>query len=89
MSKPRRQPAQRGKTTQRGYGWRYQQARRKLLASNPRCRWCGEPASTADHFPPLRSGGDWTRLVPSCQKSNAAHIAARKWDAQDYINPRW
>jgi len=61
-----------GNTTQRGYGRRYQQARKALLASNPLCHWgCGRPATTADHQPPIQVvGHPHLNLVPSCGKHN-------------------
>lgn len=59
-------------TTERGYGWRYQKARRALLASNPMCHWCKvKPATTADHEPPMHVvGGPHLMLVPSCGPCN-------------------
>jgi hypothetical protein len=32
-----------GTTTERGYGWSYQQARAKLLATATECWICGQP----------------------------------------------
>ncbi len=56
---------------QRGYGRAYRQARAALLASNPRCHWCPEPATTADHEPPLAMVGyNHLNLVPACETCN-------------------
>lgn len=58
-------------TTERGYGWQYQQARKKLLAGNPPCHWCGAPATTADHEPPIHVvGQEHLNLVPACAPCN-------------------
>ncbi len=55
----------------RGYGRAYRQAREALLASHPRCHWCGAPATTADHEPPISVVGHvHLNLVPACQKCN-------------------
>ncbi len=62
-------------TTERGYGWQYQQARARLLINNPPCHWCSEPATTADHEPPLHTVSDpslWAGvLLPACQPCNS------------------
>src|SRR5262245_36584972 len=61
----------------------YRRARRRLLAGGPEC-WvpgCNEPASIADHQPPLVShhhqgeGRGCCRLVPSCLR----HSAQQGW----------
>lgn len=61
-------------TTERGYGWAYQQARDRLLRSNRTCHWCGARATTADHDPPLMTAPDpssWRGvLVPACGPCN-------------------
>lgn len=57
-------------TTERGYGWQYQQARERLLRNNPRCHWCGAPATTADHVPPMAVAGPHLNLVPACGPCN-------------------
>jgi len=66
--------ADRPSSTARGYGADYRRARRQLLENNPSCWWCGRPATTADHDPPLssaRSPAEWIgRLVPACARCN-------------------
>lgn len=52
------------------YGTAYRKARTALLASNPRCHWCGEPATTADHEPPIEVAGLHMNLVPACAPCN-------------------
>ena len=53
------------------YGAAYRRARKKLLAENPFCHWCGAPATTADHEPPLSVvGRPHLNLVPACAKCN-------------------
>ncbi len=65
-----------GSTTDRGYGWAYQQARDALLASNPKCHWCPAPATTADHEPPIHVVGHaHLNLVPSCGPCNYSRQA--------------
>ncbi|MEJ7763872.1 MAG: hypothetical protein WKF86_00085 [Acidimicrobiales bacterium] len=67
----RRPWAHTGTTTQRGYGWAYQQARARLLATHPSCHWCGRPATTADHEPPMHVVGyPHLNLVPACGPCN-------------------
>jgi len=72
-----------GSTSRRGYGWVYQQARRRilgpsgggLLAKDPPCHWqgpnCTGVATTADHDPPIREvGHPHLSLVPACKACN-------------------
>jgi hypothetical protein len=64
-------------TTARGYGAAYRAARARLLASSPACWRCGEPATTADHVPPLRTFADpaeWRGVLrPACARCNYGH----------------
>ena len=69
-------------STARGYGAAYQAARRALLAAAPVC-WlpdCDQPATTADHQPPLRSFASpelWRgELRPACRRHNDGHATA-------------
>ncbi|MGH3499329.1 MAG: HNH endonuclease [Nocardioidaceae bacterium] len=64
----------RGTTTSRGLGWSHQQAARVILAGDPACYWCGEPATTADHLVPRSHGGhnDLSNYVPACKPCNDA-----------------
>ena len=56
---------------ERGYGRDYQAARAYLLKDNPPCHWCGAPATTADHEPPIHVvGHPHLNLVPACRKCN-------------------
>lgn len=53
------------------YGAAYRRARAALLASHPPCHWCGAPATTADHDPPLSVVGEnHLKLVPACKPCN-------------------
>ena len=63
--------AQRSPTTQAQNRY-YQRARRILLQHNPPCHWCGQPATTADHEPPIAHGGDHDHMVPACHGCNSA-----------------
>ena len=46
----------------------YLTARKQILAGNPACYWCGNPATEADHIIEHDRGGTDTtdNLVPSC-----------------------
>lgn len=61
--------ATRSPTTQ-AQNTHYQRARRLLLADDPPCHWCGKPATTADHEPPIAHGGDHNHMVPACAPCN-------------------
>lgn len=53
------------------YGAVYRRARAALLAGNPPCHWCGKPATTADHEPPVSvAGAGHLLLVPACAPCN-------------------
>lgn len=52
------------------YGQPYRKRRAQLLESNPRCHWCGQPATTADHLHAVIDGGADGPLVPSCAPCN-------------------
>lgn len=58
----------------------YYRERRRVLAGNPSCHWCGRPADTADHVVPVvRGGAHRGNLVPACERCNKSR--------QD--NPAW
>lgn len=64
--------------TNQAYGRRYRRARAILLADNPPCHWCGAPATTADHEPPLSEvGHPHMHLVPACKPCNLGHRRPR------------
>lgn len=64
--------------TKQAYGRRYRRARAALLANNPPCFWCGKPATTADHEPPLSVvGHPHMNLVPACRTCNLGHHRPR------------
>lgn len=56
------------------YPAEYQRNRATLLADEPPCHWCGQPATTADHITPRSHGGghDLGNLVPACGRCNTA-----------------
>jgi 5-methylcytosine-specific restriction endonuclease McrA len=51
----------------------YLKARKQILAGNPACHWCGQPATEADHLIEHDRGGTDTpdNLVPSCKPCNS------------------
>jgi len=58
--------------TTRAQDAEYHAERRRVLAGDPPCHWCGQPAKTADHVIPVaRGGGHVGNLVPCCQGCNA------------------
>ena len=62
----------------------YRRARRNILSGAPTCWRCGEPATTADHDPPLAyfPDGEWVGdLLPACAPCNfagGARVAAER-----------
>lgn len=53
----------------------YRAARQALLASNPQCHWCGQPATEADHLIEYDrnpdGNADLSQMVPSCKPCNS------------------
>ncbi len=76
-------------TTERGYGWRHQQMRKRVLAEEPLCRAClamepkrYTPATIADHIKPLAEGGtddrgNYQGLCGPCHDEKTQREAAR------------
>lgn len=64
----------RGNSTERGYGYGWQQRRAAFLKANPWCVVCGEKATDADHIVPKAMGGtdDDSNLQPMCHKHHSA-----------------
>ena len=44
-------------STQRGYGWAWQQLRVRVLQEEPACRLCGARSTEVDHIIPKARGG--------------------------------
>lgn len=76
-----------GKTTaERGYGWRWQQARRAFLSEHPLCRLCEEEgrvtaATVVDHITPHKGDealfwdrANWQSLCASHHSSDKQRI---------------
>ena len=66
MTRRRRRPP--GSTTTDGYGGAHVRARTDLLADGPPCWQCGQPATHADHVPPL----DYAAAVLGLSRREAA-----------------
>jgi 5-methylcytosine-specific restriction endonuclease McrA len=65
----------RGTTTARGYGWRWQKLSAAILRCDRHtCRYCGGHATTVDHITPKSKGGTdaWNNLVACCRKCNGS-----------------
>lgn len=65
------------KTSERGYGWRWQQARERFLSANPLCAMCAderrvELATVVDHIDPHRGDErlfwDESNWQPLCKR---------------------
>jgi 5-methylcytosine-specific restriction endonuclease McrA len=73
MTMPHRPRPSRRKlsTTQRGYGWDWQQLVRSFYGKP--CHYCGVPADTVDHVVSLADGGtsEPDNLVPACKDCNS------------------
>lgn len=75
------QHAGRGKTSERGYGWRWQKARAAYIERHPLCAECGRqgrtaPAKIVDHITPHKGDqslfwdeGNWQPLCRRCHDS--------------------
>lgn len=70
--------AQADDQSRRPSGWRryprgYRKNRAELLADQPDCVYCGNPADTADHLTPRVEGGthDIDNLAPACATCNS------------------
>ena len=76
--------ARRGTSAQRGYGHRWQQARRVFLSENPLCLACEKvgrltPATVVDHIDPHKGDaskfwnrGNWQPLCKPCHDTKTA-----------------
>jgi len=63
--------------------------RRRLLADNPACHWCGQPASEADHLIEHDRGGsdDLDNMVPACKTCNARR--GNRYKQAIFLRIRW
>ena len=78
---------QRGKTAERGYGWRWQQLRKRKLQHNPLCEACltkgiTQEAEEVHHVQPFQGIGDplrlrWDNLVAMCRPCHREETAGR------------
>ena len=68
----------RGSSTQRGYGYAWQQRRKEFIKTHPTCSKCSRPTTDVDHRVPKAQGGsdDDSNLQPLCSfhhKQKTAH----------------
>ena len=71
----RRRSAARGTRQQQGYGNDWLRLSRQVVERDGgTCRYCGGPATTADHVIPKSRGGsdDPSNLVAACRSCNSA-----------------
>ena len=54
--------------------WSWKRIRKRVLAAQPRCHWCGAAATQVDHLVPVALGGSnaLSNLVPACASCNAS-----------------
>jgi 5-methylcytosine-specific restriction endonuclease McrA len=59
----------------------YERERRRILATDPPCHWCGRPhAETVDHVIPVTAGGvHQGNLVPACGPCNFSRKDDPTW----------
>lgn len=67
-------------TTQRGYGWNWQQLRKVILAEEPLCRFCLERGETVaaqevDHIDGDSHNNDRANLRPLCRHCHLRRTA--------------
>jgi len=70
-----------GTSTEQGYGYHYQQARRRYLRDNPWCEdGCGRPADHTHHIIPAADGGghDADNLLALCKPCHAKRTGSRR-----------
>ncbi len=62
----------------RDYGAAWRAIRERVLAKEPACRHCGDPAVEVDHLVPLRLGGthDRSNLQALCRSCHSAKTAS-------------
>lgn len=72
-----RYDAQRGNSSQRGYGSQWARERARFLAAHPVCSVCGKRAVHVDHVVPKRRGGTdaWSNLQPLCASCHSRKTA--------------
>jgi 5-methylcytosine-specific restriction enzyme A len=78
---PRWYDDRRGSSTQRGYGYAWQQLRKQYLERYPLCRMCQRARATlVDHRIPKRQGGtdDEYNLQPLCTACHAIKTGMEK-----------
>lgn len=90
---------QRGTTTTKGYGTRWQRIRKRYLYAHPWCLLCSATATVADHFPLSRSQlvgrnvadpDAFEHLRPlctSCHNKQTAKHQPGGW-AAEHVKPR-
>lgn len=75
----------RGSSTQRGYGYAWQQFRLRYLRAHPLCVMrCGRPATDVDHKLPRAQGGsdDEGNLQALCSRCHKAKTARERLHAR-------
>jgi len=70
----------RGSSTQRGYGYAWQQRRKEFIKRHPFCVRCGKPTTDVDHVIPRSRGGsdDDRNLQPLCSRCHKQKTAREK-----------
>lgn len=70
----------RGSSTQRGYGYAWQQRRAAYIKAHPCCAWCGKPTTDVDHVIPRSRGGSDSdsNLQPLCGRCHKQKTARER-----------
>jgi 5-methylcytosine-specific restriction enzyme A len=70
--------------SRRGYGFAWQQLRRRYLRLHPECVTCGADATEVDHMLPLQDGGtndddNLQALCHACHSRKTLHESQARW----------
>lgn len=81
-------------TTERGYGWKWQQLRLRVLADEPLCRFCKDrgiikPAEEVDHIDGNSHNNDRENLRPLCHDCHQKRTAQDQAFGKHQWHPDW
>jgi 5-methylcytosine-specific restriction endonuclease McrA len=87
-------PARKQTTTERGYGWHWQQVRLGVLRNEPLCRFCSEQglvvvAAEVDHIDGNSHNNDLENLRPLCRVCHLRRTAEDQAFGKMMWRPNW